>query len=59
MKKGEEEPKEYQFGNKMNAEERWAVKSRDVNKSHSANRVIVIGAGDAEDFGKYLSKNSV
>ena len=58
MKKGEEEPKESLPGNKTNAEERRVVKSQDVEKSHSANRVIVIGVGDAEDFGKYLSKNS-
>ncbi len=58
MKKGEEGPKEFLFGNRTNAEERRAVKFPDVEKSHSANRVIVIGVEDAEGFGKYLSKNS-
>jgi len=51
-------PKEPLFGNKTNAEERRAVKSPDVEKSHSPNRVIVIGVGNAEGFGRYLSKNS-
>ncbi len=56
MKKGEEGPKESLPGNRMNAEERRAVKY--VEKSHSANRVIVIGVGDAGGLGNYLSKNS-
>ena len=58
LKKGEGEPKGSLPGNKTNAEEQRAVKSPDVEKSHSANKVIVIGVGDAEGFGKYLSKNS-
>ncbi len=54
MKKGEGEPKESLPGNKTNAEDRRAVTFPDVEKSHSANRVIVIGVGDAEGFGNYL-----
>ncbi len=58
MKQGEGGPKESLPGNKTNAEDRGAVKSPDVEKSHSANRVIVIGVEDAEGFGKYLLKRA-
>ncbi len=56
MKKEEGKPKGPLPGNKTNAEDGRAVRS--VEKSRSVNRVIVIGVGTAEDFGKYLSKNS-
>ncbi len=52
MKKGEGGPKESLPGNKTSAEERKVVKSPDVEKSRSVNRVIVIGVGDAGGFGK-------
>jgi len=52
LKKGKGEPREYLPGNKMNAEDGRAVKY--VEKSRSVNRVIVIGVGNAEGFGKYF-----
>ncbi len=45
MKKGEEGPKEFLPGNKMNAKDGRAVKY--VEKSRSVNRVIVIGVENA------------
>jgi hypothetical protein len=56
LKKGEGGPKGYLFGNRTNAEERRAVKSPDVEKSRSANRVIVIGVGNAGGFGNLFDR---
>jgi len=42
------------FGNRTEAKGQRVVKSPDVKKSHLASRVIVIGVGDAEDFGNNL-----